>query len=127
MVLPINICLDFTGKRCEVVNDPCLSYPCVRGSCKSLPNGFFRCECPTGFTGLNCDSDFNECESSLSNQCRNNSTCMNIIGGYWLSLNHSQSRASIFYSFFLKGVNVPLDLQENTAKTRSTFVRRRPA
>jgi hypothetical protein len=77
---------DFTGQRCELQKDPCDSYPCQRGLCVSQPTyglGQYRCQCPNGFTGVNCEADINECQTGLAMLCANNATCMNIMGSYY--------------------------------------------
>ena len=43
----------------------------------------FECYCKSGFTGLYCDADIDECVAAGENEfCRNNGTCHNTFGGF---------------------------------------------
>lgn len=44
-----------------------------------LPNSFYRCYCPGGFTGDNCETDINECSSF---PCFNYDECVDGRNGY---------------------------------------------
>jgi EGF-like domain/Calcium-binding EGF domain len=63
--------------------DYCASRPCMNGGqCLSGINGNqYRCQCPAGFTGSQCQQDINECSSSTP-ACLNGGTCINTFGGY---------------------------------------------
>lgn len=56
--------------RCDVNQDPldatgCASSPCQFGAvCHDLPNLDYRCECPAGFTGKNCQNAPDVCASA---------------------------------------------------------------
>lgn len=39
----------------------------------------YKCDCPPGYTGKNCDIEINECEP---NPCLNNARCIDRIGGF---------------------------------------------
>jgi hypothetical protein len=39
----------------------------------------YKCNCRKGFTGLNCESDINEC---ASDPCRNNGSCVDLTNGF---------------------------------------------
>ncbi|XP_019904939.2 sushi, nidogen and EGF-like domain-containing protein 1 isoform X3 [Esox lucius] len=54
----------FTGRRCQIEVDECLSYPCQNGgTCFDQVSGFI-CQCPAGFTGTVCETDIDECMDS---------------------------------------------------------------
>ncbi|KAF6018837.1 CUBN [Bugula neritina] len=60
--------------------DPCSPNPCRHGNCFTLSNSnVFTCSCLEGWTGHLCDTDINECESSI---CQNGGTCTNTPGNY---------------------------------------------
>uniref|UniRef100_A0A3Q0S275 Slit homolog 2 (Drosophila) n=1 Tax=Amphilophus citrinellus TaxID=61819 RepID=A0A3Q0S275_AMPCI len=53
--------------------DPCLSNPCKNdGTCANDPVHYYRCTCPYGFKGQNCDEPIHAC---ISNPCQNGGTC----------------------------------------------------
>ncbi|CAB1338497.1 unnamed protein product, partial [Coregonus sp. 'balchen'] len=53
--------------------NPCLSSPCVnQGICHSDLAEIYRCSCPPGFKGRNCETSLNVC---VSNPCVNGGTC----------------------------------------------------
>ncbi|XP_073249635.1 uncharacterized protein [Porites lutea] len=63
------------------IPSPCDSSPCKNtGKCISLyqENGY-KCICVEGFTGKNCETNINECES---NPCLNNATCTDRSNGF---------------------------------------------
>ncbi|KAM6258362.1 sushi, nidogen and EGF-like domain-containing protein 1 isoform 4-T4 [Porphyrio hochstetteri] len=62
----------FTGKRCHVDVDECLSHPCQNGATCLNGAGSFSCRCPPGFQGTNCETEESPCESRL---CQNGGTC----------------------------------------------------
>lgn len=39
----------------------------------------FTCACPSGYTGLFCETDIDECDN---NKCQRGSTCKDIVGAY---------------------------------------------
>ncbi|XP_052791745.1 uncharacterized protein LOC128225887 [Mya arenaria] len=54
--------------------------PCYNdGTCENL-DGYYRCNCPYGWSGQNCSQDIDECVT-LS-PCMNNGTCENLNGSY---------------------------------------------
>lgn len=62
------------------VIDECVSDPCSNGAtCVDIERGF-RCACPAGFTGPDCDIDINECFGN--NVCLNNATCVDMVNDY---------------------------------------------
>uniref|UniRef100_A0A3B3YE97 Slit homolog 2 (Drosophila) n=1 Tax=Poecilia mexicana TaxID=48701 RepID=A0A3B3YE97_9TELE len=53
--------------------DPCLSSPCKNdGTCSGDPVHYYRCTCPYGFKGQNCEEPIHAC---ISNPCQNSGTC----------------------------------------------------
>ncbi|KAJ7400509.1 Sushi, nidogen and EGF-like domain-containing protein 1 [Pitangus sulphuratus] len=69
----------FTGKRCHVDVDECLSHPCQNGATCLNGAGSFTCRCPPGFRGNNCETEVNECESS---PCLNGGHCVDLVDNY---------------------------------------------
>ena len=75
------VCLctpSFTGYLCEFYN-PCLANPCANGAtCRPVYTYFsreasFRCFCPTGYTGTNCEINLNtQCTPTT---CNGNGQC----------------------------------------------------
>ncbi|KAM3606576.1 uncharacterized protein V6R79_019083 [Siganus canaliculatus] len=74
------------GEFCQYVGDACLIKPnsclngatCITTSQPSSPPQY-TCKCPVGFTGANCESEINECDSS---PCQHNGTCSDLPGRY---------------------------------------------
>ncbi|KAM6221925.1 slit homolog 2 protein isoform 2-T2 [Rhynchocyon petersi] len=70
--------LKFTCEGLEDINvlakcKPCLSNPCKnRGTCNDDPVDFYRCTCPYGFKGQDCDVPIHVC---ISNPCKHGGTC----------------------------------------------------
>uniref|UniRef100_A0A8C3QLY3 Slit homolog 2 protein n=1 Tax=Cyanoderma ruficeps TaxID=181631 RepID=A0A8C3QLY3_9PASS len=53
--------------------NPCLSNPCKNdGTCNNDPVDFYRCTCPYGFKGQDCDVPIHAC---ISNPCHHGGTC----------------------------------------------------
>ncbi|XP_063155949.1 protein crumbs homolog 1 [Candoia aspera] len=89
----------YTGSYCEIDINECSSNPCLCGSecvelswsswygkIPELPSVFsyhkasgYVCNCPSGFTGIHCEEDINECHM---NPCQNGGTCENSLGNY---------------------------------------------
>ncbi|NXM79492.1 SNED1 protein, partial [Oenanthe oenanthe] len=62
----------FTGKRCHVDVDECLSHPCQNGATCLNGAGRFTCRCPPGFRGNHCETEESPCESRV---CQNGGSC----------------------------------------------------
>ncbi|XP_075947973.1 slit homolog 2 protein isoform X1 [Anarhichas minor] len=55
--------------KCE----PCLSNPCKNdGTCSNDPVHYYRCTCPYGFKGQNCEEPIHAC---IANPCQNGGIC----------------------------------------------------
>ncbi|XP_028919839.1 protein crumbs homolog 1 isoform X2 [Ornithorhynchus anatinus] len=68
----------WTGMRCEINVDECLSNPCVHGNCSDRVASYV-CVCEPGYTGVNCEVDVDNCRG---HQCANGATCIDGINGY---------------------------------------------
>nr|XP_047933292.1 sushi, nidogen and EGF-like domain-containing protein 1 isoform X1 [Anser cygnoides] len=67
----------FTGKRCHVDVDECLSHPCQNGAtCVNGVNSF-SCRCLPGFRGASCEMEELPCETKV---CQNGGTCQEANG-----------------------------------------------
>ncbi|XP_013390582.1 sushi, von Willebrand factor type A, EGF and pentraxin domain-containing protein 1-like [Lingula anatina] len=65
-----NMCIDF---------NECSTRPCLNGAqCHDLFDDY-RCDCPAGFTGKNCEANIDDCESV---PCQNGATCHDRINSY---------------------------------------------
>ncbi|XP_063263861.1 sushi, nidogen and EGF-like domain-containing protein 1 isoform X5 [Prinia subflava] len=62
----------FTGKRCHVDVDECLSQPCQNGATCLNGAGKFTCRCLPGFRGNNCETAESPCENRM---CQNGGSC----------------------------------------------------
>lgn len=51
----------------------CLENPCVHGVCIDDLNSTYLCYCIDGYTGVHCQTNWNEC---WSNPCHNGATCI---------------------------------------------------
>ncbi|XP_073216584.1 sushi, nidogen and EGF-like domain-containing protein 1 isoform X2 [Lepidochelys kempii] len=62
----------FTGKRCHLDLDECLSHPCQNSA--TCINGInsFSCQCPPGFKGSMCETVESPCEMK---ECQNGGQC----------------------------------------------------
>uniref|UniRef100_A0A3B4F981 Cubilin n=1 Tax=Pundamilia nyererei TaxID=303518 RepID=A0A3B4F981_9CICH len=62
-----------TSNICQTNN------PCVNGQCDITSNPGYICNCNSGWEGVNCDQNINECSS---NPCQNGGTCTDGINGF---------------------------------------------
>ncbi|XP_060709362.1 lactadherin-like isoform X4 [Hemiscyllium ocellatum] len=77
------ICMDgFTGKDCnEVEQGPCHPNPCQNGGLCELMSrrgdvfGEYVCKCPTGFQGIHCQTNIDDCSSQ---PCINGGQCVDL-------------------------------------------------
>ncbi|GAB6032010.1 hypothetical protein CHUAL_010385 [Chamberlinius hualienensis] len=61
------------------MGNPCDPNPCIRGTCIAFGTYSYRCNCPLGYTGQNCEIDNDECQSQ---PCTNGGTCVDETNGY---------------------------------------------
>ncbi|GAB6028286.1 hypothetical protein CHUAL_002464 [Chamberlinius hualienensis] len=55
----------------------CQITSCVHGICQSHPNGTYQCFCENGYTGVKCETNFDDCVSA---PCLNGGKCMDGVG-----------------------------------------------
>ncbi|XP_056011712.1 protein crumbs-like isoform X4 [Ostrea edulis] len=88
------------GSDCSQDIDECRSSPCVNGGTCHNELGRYRCECTqvlvnltkyvhhqtlefiSGFKGVNCEMDINECDYTSPSICLHNGSCTNTHGDY---------------------------------------------
>lgn len=56
-----------------VLPGSCIDQPCVHGICTDIPTGGHRCFCQNGYTGLSCQTNYNDCRSE---PCLNGGSCI---------------------------------------------------
>ncbi|XP_049827916.1 protein eyes shut [Schistocerca gregaria] len=57
----------------------CLSNPCIHGICIDDLNSSYTCYCIDGYTGIQCQTNWDEC---WSNPCMNGGTCIDGVASY---------------------------------------------
>ncbi|XP_068613126.1 protein eyes shut homolog [Brachionichthys hirsutus] len=74
------------GEFCQYVGNACLIIPhrCLNGATCITTNHppsspQYTCKCAIGFTGVNCETEIDECDSS---PCQHNGTCSDLVGYY---------------------------------------------
>jgi len=71
--------MGFTGNRCEINVDDCVSNPCKNGGlCLDRVNDF-KCSCAPGWTGKRCGKNIDDC---LSAPCKNGGKCKDGINSF---------------------------------------------
>lgn len=74
----------FSGRKCELRQDPCMPTPCRNGGTCSRHGSEFRCSCPAGFQGKRCDHERSRaCEQA---PCRNGGSCQETPEGAYFCL-----------------------------------------
>lgn len=74
----------FSGRKCELRQDPCMPTPCRNGGTCSRQGSDFRCSCPAGFQGKRCDHERSRaCEQA---PCRNGGSCQETPEGTYFCL-----------------------------------------
>lgn len=75
--------LCYVGEFCVTVRDKCLTHSCANGaSCyfdSREPESDYRCLCAAGYTGLLCEQELNECNST---PCENEGTCTDLLASF---------------------------------------------
>ncbi|XP_005915556.1 protein eyes shut homolog isoform X1 [Haplochromis burtoni] len=76
----------WVGEYCQYVGDACQIKPnsCLNGATCIATNQptsppQYSCKCPLGFTGTNCETEINECDSR---PCQHNGKCCDLLGDY---------------------------------------------
>lgn len=54
----------FLGQRCTIDIDECVSKPCMNHGLCHNTQGSYMCECPPGFSGMDCEEDIDDCLAS---------------------------------------------------------------
>lgn len=57
----------------------CLSNPCIHGVCIDDLNASYSCYCIDGYTGIQCQTNWDEC---WSNPCQNGGNCIDGIAAF---------------------------------------------
>jgi len=76
-----SICLYATGLLCHL-DDACTSNPCHADAiCDTSPiNGSYTCSCASGYKGVDCSEDIDECEQG--SPCEHDGICVNTPGSF---------------------------------------------
>lgn len=83
----------FEGRNCNEKIDFCQNYePCQHGGkCLNLDifaaKKFYSCNCPSGWSGVNCTRDVDECTKGFTNPCSGNGNCINTPGSFKCTCN----------------------------------------
>ena len=86
------------------------SDPCENGgSCSNDGAGGYSCTCPTQYTGLNCDTDINECDAA-TNPCMNGGQCFNEPGSF-----HCDCAVGFTGSLCEEATDIPPTVSEGTS------------
>ncbi|KAH9489124.1 hypothetical protein Btru_057137 [Bulinus truncatus] len=92
--------IGYTGQKCDKEIDKCETQPCQNGGKCTSGRGNYTCTCPqslinitlssntkkvvsfkTGYTGVNCEEDINECNYTEPSVCQNGALCQNLPAG----------------------------------------------
>ncbi|XP_048590024.1 lysyl oxidase homolog 3A isoform X2 [Nematostella vectensis] len=69
------------------IKSPCEESPCSNGECVTVyDEPYFYCACSSGYTGLTCSADIDECRLDIS-RCGVNAYCTNTVGSYFCTCN----------------------------------------
>ncbi|XP_060048215.1 cubilin [Erinaceus europaeus] len=68
----------YGSNGCAQLSNICSSHPCLHGQCTDTVSGYL-CKCESGWAGINCTENINEC---LSSPCQNGGTCVDSVDGF---------------------------------------------
>ncbi|VDP10392.1 unnamed protein product [Soboliphyme baturini] len=68
------------GEHCQYINYCIVGEPCLNGGTCVPEENNYKCFCSSGFTGHDCQDDFDECQEH--HPCLNGGTCLNSFGFY---------------------------------------------
>lgn len=54
------------GQTCEIDINECVKNPCLNGAICQNSIGSYKCNCKSGYTGRNCETDIDNCKPSKS-------------------------------------------------------------
>lgn len=56
--------LIIAGQTCEIDINECVKTPCLNGAICQNSIGSYKCNCKSGYTGRNCETDIDNCKPS---------------------------------------------------------------
>ncbi|XP_068084858.1 protein eyes shut [Anabrus simplex] len=78
-LLLVALCATWVFFKCALAGFACLSNPCFFGICMDDLNSSYTCYCIDGYTGIQCQTNWDECWSS---PCKNGGTCVDGVASF---------------------------------------------